>query len=129
MFPMSDEELDAQMRAALRARLAEREPSPEVWQRIRARIENPAQDKALRPRWIPAWNGLASLLQSAALVALLLVFCGGPFHGLLNLHAAPRAAGGTSVRAATRYPDDALTTYRVLRFTPFSEPVGRGFFR
>lgn len=129
VLPISDEELDAQVRQALHARLAEREPSPEVWRRIRARIENPAQDKVLKPRWIPAWNGLASLLQSAFLVALLLVFCAEPLQGLLRQPAAPRASGGTSVRVAARYPDDALNMWRVLRMTPFSEPLGRGLFQ
>ena len=129
MAPMSDEELDARVRQALHAGLGRREPSPEVWRRIRARIEDPEQDKVLRPLWVPLWNGLASLLQSAVLVALLLVFFMGNYSGLLARSANTRATAGTSVRAAARYPDDTLTTFRVLRMIPFTEPVERGMFQ
>lgn len=114
---ISDEELDWAIRGALRAEMEGVEPSPEVWQRVRAQIENPAAD-ARRRRATIAWqNRAASLFQGAVLAILALGF------GLtLNQHdnvteqaypQAPDVVYVAAARAGLTYDDDMLSMKRI----------------
>jgi hypothetical protein len=67
---ISDEELDWAIRAALRVETEGLQPSPEAWQRVRARIENPAAVAARRRRPVQWQHRAASLLQGAVLAVV-----------------------------------------------------------
>lgn len=67
-----DEQLDWAIREALHAETEGLEPSPLVWQRIRAEIQKPEQAQRPIPRWLAARRRAASLLQGAVLAMLVL---------------------------------------------------------
>lgn len=115
---ISDEELDWAIRAALRAETEGLEPSPEVWQRVRAHIENPHREQT-RPSRASVWhNRLATLAQAAVLAALVLGFGVGinrtfPYTGWAQPTLTPKSAQ-MYLRASGRYPNDILTARRLM---------------
>lgn len=70
--PIPDEQLDWAIRQALRAETEGLEPSPAVWQRIRAEIERPAPTARPMPRRLSVRRRAASLMQGAILTLLVL---------------------------------------------------------
>ncbi len=113
-----DEELDWAIRAALRAETEGMEPSPEVWDRVRARIENARPEQARPSRAVVWQNRLAALAQAAVLAVLVLGFGVGinrifPYTGWTQPTVTTRSAH-VSLRASGRYPDDVLTAKRVM---------------
>lgn len=114
---ISDEELDWAIHAALRAETEGMEPSPEVWQRVRARVENPHREQA-RPSRASVWhNHLATFAQAAVLAVFVLGFGVGinrafPYTGWAQPTLTPKSAQ-VYLRASEQYPDDILTARRL----------------
>lgn len=115
---ISDEGLDWAIRAALRAETEGMEPSPEVWQRVRAYIENPHREQA-QPSRASVWhNRLATLAQAAVLAVLVLGFGVGinrtfPYTGWAKPTLTAKSAQ-MYLRASGRYPNDILTAKRLM---------------
>lgn len=114
-FP--EEEFDWQIRWALHSQLDGEDPSPDVWERIRTRIERPSRDETLRPPWSLKRNGFTPLVQ-AAVLAIVIASVGLNFglSGYLNAHpsqppARPPAPAASERESSgiPRYPEDFLT--------------------
>jgi hypothetical protein len=123
---ISDEEMDWAIRAALRAETEDLEPSPEVWQRVRARIENPALDSRQRRTPILWTRRAASVLQGAVLAVLVLgigVTFNQRLHGSgLAYPVAPDVVYASPARASAQYPDDMLSMGRIAQIAQRPEP-------
>lgn len=115
---ISDEELDWAIRAALRAETEGMEPSPEVWQRVRTRIED-SHPKQARPSRASVWhNRLATLAQAAVLAVLVLGFGVGinrtfPYTGWAQPTLTAKSAQ-MYLHASGRYPNDTLTAKQLM---------------
>ena len=74
--PYHNDEVDALVRWALRDSVAGEEPSPEVWHRIKARLEQPkAQFHHRRKRLLSAqWSWLVQLLVLGIIILMALGF-------------------------------------------------------
>lgn len=124
---ISDEELDLAVRGALRAEIDNLEPSPEVWQRVRARIENPALD-AGRKRPHGAWRLHAASLIQGAVLAVLVMGIGLSYNqraqnNLMAYPQAPDVVYEAQPRAAAVYPADTLNVGRLTRMAQQALPV------
>lgn len=124
---ISDEELDWAVRGALRAEMDDLEPSPEVWQRVRARIENPSLD-AGRKRTPGAWRLHAASLIQGAVLAVLVMGIGLTYtqRGQNNQMAYPHAPDvvyEAQPRAVAVYPVDTLNVGQLTRIAQQALPV------
>lgn len=116
---ISDEHLDWAIRTALRAETEGREPSPQVWERIRARITNPRPEQEPRPRRVIWQARLASVLQGAVLAVLVLGFGLGITRGFptpeWSRPTVPTEVVASSAKSANRYPKDVLNAKRLMQ--------------
>jgi len=123
---ISDEELDWAVRAALRAEAENLEPSPEVWQRVRARIENPALD-AGRKRSPVHWRLHAASLLQGAVLAVLVMGIGLSYNQRAHNNQwaypqAPDVAYEARPRAASEHPMDTLSVGRLTHMAQQARP-------
>lgn len=116
---VSDEELDWAIRDALRAETEGLEPSPQVWQRVRARIEAAQPEPDRQARGVVWQTRLANLLQGAVLAVLVLGFGLGLSRGFpttgWNRTAVPTVVAATYSKALDRYPKDVLNAKRLMQ--------------
>ncbi len=122
-----DEELDWAIRSALRAETEGLEPSPQVWNRVRARIEHPVPEEKRQPRGISWHTRLANVVQGAVLAIFVLGFGLGLSRGIVtsgwNSTAVPTVPAVTHSKASSRYPKDILNTGRLMQIDkPKPEP-------
>jgi len=123
---ISDEELDWAMRAALRAETDNLEPSPEVWQRVRARIENPALDAGGK-RSLGAWRLHAASVIQGAVLAVLVMGIGLTYNqraqnNQMAYPQAPDVVYEAQPRVAAVYPMDTLSIGRLNRMAQQTLP-------
>lgn len=125
---ISDEELDWAIRAALRTETEGLEPSPEVWRRVRAQIENPAADAKRHSPML--WQRRAASLFQGAVLAVLVVGLGVTVNqrsrgGDLAYPVAPDVVYVARARA-TLPKDDMLSMGRMVHMAQEpTEPGGR----
>jgi len=125
---ISDEELDCAIRAALRTETEGLEPSPEVWRRVRAQIENPAADAKHHSPML--WQRRAASLFQGAVLAVLVVGLGVTVNqrsrgGDLAYPVAPDVVYVARARA-TLPKDDMLSMGRMVHMAQEpTQPGGR----
>lgn len=115
---ISDEELDWAIRSTLRAETDGLEPSPQVWNRVRARITDPRPEQERQARGIVWQARLANVLQGAVLAVLVLGFGLGLSRGFPATGWTQTAAPTAIVmraKAPTRYPKDVLNGKRLMQ--------------
>jgi len=116
---VSDEELDWAIRSTLRAETEGLEPSPQVWERVRARIANPRPEQEPRARSVVWQVRLANVLQGAVLAVLVLGFGLGLSHGFpttgWNRTTLPTVPAITYTRPSGGYPKDVLNAKRLMQ--------------
>jgi len=119
--------LDWVIRQALHAETEGLEPSPLVWQRIRAEIQKPSQAERPIPRWLAARRRAASLLQGAVL-ALLVLGVGLSFSQSLGQDVLMRRSTVEPKDVKTQtvddssYPQDALNVGYLMHLERQPEP-------
>ncbi len=116
---ISDEELDWAIRSTLRAETEGLEPSPQVWNRVRARITDSRPEQEQQARGIVRQARLANVLQGAVLAVLVLGFGLGLSRGFpatgWTQTAMPTAAIVVHATAPSRYPKDVLNGKRLMQ--------------
>lgn len=127
---ISDEELDWAIRAALRTETEGLEPSPDVWRRVCAQIENPAAPAKQRSPML--WQRRAASLFQGAVLAVLVLGIGITVNqrshgGELAYPVAPDAVYVAAARASLPYADDMLSVGRIAQMA--QEPAQPGSWR
>lgn len=125
---ISDEELDWTIRTALRAETEGQEPSPRVWERVRARIASPQRESKPQAR-AGVWPvRLANVLQGAVLAVLVLGFGLGISRGFPTAGwghtAVPTMVASAPAKSKDRYPKDALNAKRLMQLDALTVQPG-----
>lgn len=115
---ISDDELDWAIRSTLQAETDGLEPSPQVWERVRARIITPQPERDQQGRAVVWHARLANVVQGAILAVLVLGFGLGLSRGFpatgWTQPAVPTAVI-VHTKAPSRYPKDMLNGKRLLQ--------------